>query len=154
MKDTTEERFWAKVNKTASCWEWTAAQQGAGYGYIKAWGSMRLAHRVSYELANGPIPEGMVIDHICHNRACVNPGHLRLATRKQNNENQAGLSSTNKSGIRGVSWCAGRNKWAVYVSQNDKTQYFGLYESIVEAEAVAIAARNELFTHNDLDRAA
>ena len=100
-----EIRFWAKVDKRGpiECWNWLATTRW-GYGMIGRGGhhsETLCAHRFSYELLVGPIPSGMVLDHICHNRACVNPAHLRLATRKQNNRN-AIRSINNKSGFKGV----------------------------------------------------
>lgn len=66
------------------CWEWTAARYGGGYGGIRVGGKLRPAHRVSYELAVGPIPEELVIDHLCRNRACVNPDHLEVVSFREN----------------------------------------------------------------------
>lgn len=86
-KGSEEFRFWFRVDKSADCWTWTAAR-GAGkfdYGYFWT-DSKKLvkAHRYSYALANGPIPEGMVICHRCDNPPCVRPDHLFLGTQKDN----------------------------------------------------------------------
>lgn len=71
------EAFWEKVKRTDSCWEWTASKTAAGYGNLRLpTGGNGYAHRVSFELSRGPIPEGKVIDHLCRNRSCVNPEHL------------------------------------------------------------------------------
>lgn len=91
-------RFWAKVDKTSSaCWLWTGYLFGSlGYGGIsmsrgKRRGSQgpRYAHRVSWELANGPIPPGQCVLHRCDVPRCVNPDHLFLGTHRQNMEDAA-----------------------------------------------------------------
>jgi len=114
---------------------------------------MLQAHRVSYELANGPIPAGMVIDHACHRPSCVRPSHLRAVTQKQNLENHSGPQSNNKVGIRGVrKRTAG--SWEARVHHLGVTHNAGYFPSAEEAEAAVIAKRNELFSHNDMDRMA
>ena len=81
---TDVDRFWAKVDKSKDCWTWAASKRGAGYGAIGWQGSVRRAHRVAYELENGPIPEGMCVCHSCDTRECVRPSHLFLATQSEN----------------------------------------------------------------------
>lgn len=84
---TLEERFWSKVDKSGECWLWTASTKD-GYGTIYVLGKMEFAHRVSYELNVGPIPEGLQIDHVqergCSSRACVRPDHLEPVTGSEN----------------------------------------------------------------------
>lgn len=145
---TTEQKFWAQVVKTNSCWNWTGTiNSQTGYGYY----CNNRVHRLAYEWSKGVIPAGMHIDHTCFNRTCVNPEHLRLVTQKQNNEHQR-LRVNNKSGVRGVHKCGRTGKWVAAVGHEGRIIYLGRYRTIEEASAVVVAKRNELFTHNDLDR--
>lgn len=88
---TAVDRFFEKVSaKENGCWEWTAVTAGEGYGYFykgsvtKGEHGRVYAHRWSYEYHVGPIPEGLVIDHLCSNRVCVNPEHLEPVPQKVN----------------------------------------------------------------------
>ena len=80
---TTEDRFWSKVEKSAGCWLWTAGLCH-GYGQFSFLGLDVRAHRFAYELLVGPIPAGLEIDHLCRDRACVNPDHLEPVTHREN----------------------------------------------------------------------
>lgn len=87
-KLTREEAFWRHVEKTDTCWIWTGGKAYGGYGQMghKENGKtiQTIAHRFSYELHKGPIPDGMVILHTCDNPPCVNPDHLSVGTQKDN----------------------------------------------------------------------
>jgi len=68
-------RFWSKVLVGDGCWEWTGAKN-KGYGHLSDGGRTVGAHRVAYEMLIGPIPDAHEVDHLCLNKACVNPAHL------------------------------------------------------------------------------
>ena len=154
---SVEKRFWAKVEKKGpdECWLWTASTR-EGYGCLGTYRQGRKfidgAHRISYEIHVGPIPENKLVDHRCRVRLCVNPKHLQLATRKENIENHSGAYKNSLSGVRGVYWANNRKKWRVSVQHNKKKYEGGLFDSLEEAEVAAIALRNKLFTNNLVDR--
>lgn len=73
-----------KVCPITECWIWTGAVATNGYGAIRVNRKTRRAHRIAYEALVGPVPSGLDLDHLCRNRACVNPKHLEPATRSIN----------------------------------------------------------------------
>lgn len=149
---TPEQRFWKNVYKTESCWEWTSSiNKVNGYGYFRIDGRFRLAHRVAWNFTNGPIPEGMDIDHRCANRKCVRPDHLRVVTRSQNMQHRTGVARNNTSGVRGVTWDKENNAWRVRVVLNKRPYCGGRHSTLEAAESAAKALRARLFTHDDHD---
>lgn len=84
-RPTVQERFWTKVVKTDTCWLWTGHLNSKGYGQLNVGKRLPMAHRLSYEWAVGEIPTGLVIDHLCRVRNCVNPDHLEPVTTAVNN---------------------------------------------------------------------
>lgn len=78
------DRFWAKVDTAGECWVWTAQIDANGYGIVSFGGKSNKAHRVSWEMEHGPIPDGLTIDHLCRVRPCVKPAHMELVTSSEN----------------------------------------------------------------------
>lgn len=84
---TLAERFDDKVARSDECWIWTGFRDKAGYGRIREGGRstpVLYAHRVSYERHVGRIPDGLVIDHLCRVRHCVNPAHMEVVSMGEN----------------------------------------------------------------------
>lgn len=85
------DRLFARIEVDASgCWIYTGCIAPVGYGQIGSGGVVLYTHRVSYELHEGPIPNGLHIDHLCRNRACCNPEHLEPVTQAENNRRAGG----------------------------------------------------------------
>lgn len=148
---TLEQRFWAKVNKDtpSGCWEWTGATSGYGYGQIGIGKKRQKAHRVSWELVNCPIPDGMELDHLCSNPKCVNPYHLRAVTHAQNMQHLTGANKRSVSGVRGVYWNKQRKAWHAKLSLNGRQYHGGFHSTIEDADKAAKDLRAKLFTHSE-----
>jgi hypothetical protein len=83
-QDGWRDRFWARVAKGDDCWEWQGPRNARGYGYGSVRSKTTFAHRIAWEIVNGPIPKGMVVRHSCDNPPCVNPAHLLLGLPRDN----------------------------------------------------------------------
>ncbi len=84
--------FWSRVAKSDApdaCWPWLGRPNTEGYGRMMVNGERQLAHRIAYQLANGPIPDGLLVCHSCDNPPCCNPAHLWVGTDGDNSEDKA-----------------------------------------------------------------
>ncbi len=97
--DVTLSRFWSKVDKRGpdECWPWLGAKSKPNNGAPSGYGTFRSnrAHRVSYTLIKGEIPQGLVLDHLCRNPECVNPAHLEAVTQWLNTARGVGPTAQN-----------------------------------------------------------
>lgn len=101
-----EQRFWAKVRKSTGCWTWLGTTNNEGYGHIRAPrnGPLVKVHRYSWELHNGPIPNGMHVLHTCDNPSCVRPSHLFLGDHATNMKDRMDKGRT-RNGNMGKTHC-------------------------------------------------
>ena len=131
-------------DRPGECWPWPGSKTHDGYGRIMCNGRTQYTHRVAYELHVGPIPDGLMLDHICHERACFNPAHLEPVTKAQNMQNRAGLDANNTSGHRGVFWDKRTSRWRVMVRLGGILHYGSRFQSLDDAIAAAEQLRRDL----------
>lgn len=120
LSDSDKERFWGKVDKTETCWLWTAGCSKEGRGQFRFNEKVQLAHRVSWFIAGHTIPDGHVIRHKCRAANCVNPAHLETGTRAQNNADKI-RDGTSARGIKHHK-CKLTEAQVLEIFASDKTQ--------------------------------
>jgi hypothetical protein len=148
-----EEWFWRMVAKSESCWKWTGSVSELGYATVKRNGKTMMAHRYAWIISGNEIPEGKVLDHLCHNRSCVRPDHLRVVTQAQNSQNRNGASRNSTTGIRGVSYNARQKNYTARFWVGGSDFYCGAFATVAEAEAAVIKGRREHMTYSEMDKA-
>ena len=137
-----------KLDESTGCILWQGAKTSKGYGSIQVRGREVAVHRVAYEEAHGPIPDGMMVDHRCYSRSCVNTQHMRVVTRAQNGQNRDNKNVTASTGFRGVY----RTKYGRFQAQarvDGRLLNGGTYDTPEEANEAAINLRMRVFTHSD-----
>ena len=136
-----ETAFAERTRWDHGCLVWTGALSGGKYGHLSVRGAQMLAHHYAWQRAGLEVPDGLFLDHTCHNEACVNVDHLRLATRSQNNAYRRGAQANNTSGRRGVTWSKAAGKWMARCGK----EYIGLFDDPDEAASAASARRREVY---------
>jgi hypothetical protein len=117
---------------TSGCWLWIGSTLKNGYGVMTVENKTVYAHHFSMILHGKDVESGLDVDHVCGNRACVNPDHLRLATRSQNMMN-TGMQKRNTSGFKGVCWDKQRNKWRSAIGIGRRSVYLGRFDNPEDA---------------------
>ena len=139
------ERFSRRlVLDPSGCWLFMGHRNPKGYGICaSAPGFSVLAHRRSYQIAYGRIPDGLDVHHTCHVRHCVNPEHLAAVSHERNTQERKGADVRSLTGVRNVSYAHGR--YRVVVKHHGRNHWGGSYGAIEEAAARAVEFRREVF---------
>lgn len=142
---TPEDALKARSEPDGDCVVWTGPRNKDGYGRMHAWGRHTFAHRVAWQLAQGPLDEATHLDHICHNRACIKVEHLRLTNRQLNAEYKRGARSDSRSGIRGAVWSSYHQQYRAMAHYKGKRYYAGRFDNARDAGDAAAALRERLY---------
>ena len=124
----------------SGCIVWTGSVDHDGYG--KAWhgGKPHYAHRLAWEVECGPIPDGMIVDHMCYERSCVNTEHMRLTTQANNARNRSG-PNLDRALPRGVTQGRPGGRYSAKVGD----EHLGTFDTEEEAALAAAERRAELY---------
>lgn len=130
-----------RSTKVGECLLWDGKLDTHGYGVMSIQNKIRRVHRVAYEVAKGPIPDGLVIDHLCFNRHCVNPDHLRTVTNQVNTLRRSGANQNNRgTGLRNV-YVNRSGSYFVSLTADGQRYYGGTFTSLEDANAAAVQLR-------------
>lgn len=145
-----EDALAVRSEPQGDCLVWLGSLSADGYAIYGGNESndhgTKYLHRIMWEREMGErIPDGMEIDHLCYVRNCISTSHMRLATRAEQVRNLAGLKKNNKSGVRGVYWCARERCYMAQVRHEGKTHYLGRFTDPLDAKPLVEAKREELY---------
>ncbi len=135
------QKFWPRVERVDGCWEWLGGRTRQGYGALVVAGRAYRAHRVSWEIHNGPIPPGMFVCHHCDNPPCVNPDHLFLGTPADN------VHDMDAKGRRGRGWHPRLMGELHHASKLTDAQVVAIREAVAGGEAKRSVARRFSISH-------
>lgn len=136
-------RFWSKVEKTAGCWLWTGCKTGAGYGQIRVGsgkGKAIYAHRVSWEFANGPLPDDIDVLHSCDNPPCVRPDHLFKGTQTDNTNDCVKKGRFNRPWGENAPKAKLTNTQVLEIREALKDKYYGYIKDLMTKYGVSRGA--------------
>ena len=143
-----EDRFMELVDSSGECWLWKGHVTNSGYGSMSLSGApSKYAHRISYWLKTGESPE--IVDHICWNKLCVNPEHLRQVSRAGNMQNRPKLQANNTSGHLGVTWDKKNGKWRAQIQVGGTNTHLGRFTNLDDAVAARKAAEQKYHPYRD-----